>query len=318
MAITLISAPNNPSKWNAAHNDVYFNLIRRDVVITSCVDNGSGKALFYTSSSLSGWVANQSIYVNCGFYVGNFTILSVNSGNFTLNTSYIANSIGYANNDQAKENYYALVDIRVSNVSVGQYKVRPDKTGNVNVNIKSIITSLIDMTYNNDHGNNTYPDLDMSGGYSFYLSENWVGYSGAFAQFSTELYYANASMQWGEDYAPNMSNYAINSEEVTQAKFLTGFNELQYFDGFPFNLSFIFNTGFAGYNVEKIEDRILNGVVNNTEVTLTDDTGIGHTQQTEMIRFGNLSVDYVNIYLSMNDLFTQYYEDDFIDPNFIA
>lgn len=300
-------------KFNAAFNNVIHKYQRKDFIISSVADGGADSIICYHNSG--NIAVTGTVYANLGTYVGKYSVLEYGNNYIKLDTPYIGAGNGFINSDVLKENFYVDVKLLDGTTFLGSYKAKADYTGEVLINVKSVITSLINLDVPNDHSDLVFTDLETSGRYSLYYKEMYVGSNDSYSNNGEYYYYVNAAKQYGDDYGQNMADY--EPSRLQYGKFLTPFNELMYFDGYPFNLSFINSPNLGTNNIDKYEDRIYNDTVDNQNVNEVSDSGQGYTQQLEMVRYGNLDVDYINVYLRMNDINPIYVAYDYVDNDYV-
>lgn len=272
MAVTITTYPKKVidseavqvSRWMAAWNNIIYKLQRKDFVITSIAsDSGSPeKAVITVTGTLPSIDEGATVYVNSGAYVGNYTVLSSNTNTLTIDADYIGSSGGgYTNLFSTRPNYY--VEIAMLQKS-GTYSVYAtdnrvaDATGLITLDIASYVRSMLNMENESPYNERTYPDPNMSAIVNIKFKEFWEDYEGQFSSVdeSEDYYIANAAMQKLNTYGSNMGEQVpfppdLISPPIEQhkGKFLVDFVKPTYFEGYPFDMAFIYPKDFEDSDV---------------------------------------------------------------------
>lgn len=209
MSLTLTKQPskqitatggNFTSKWNAAHNPIWFDFIRKDYAIVD-IKNSSVPAGLMTAhvtgvipipaGSVGGYYqpVDEYMYVNTPNYKGTYKILSIQqlSGTSTVvfSSPYISDDLtgGYLNDLYNRKNY--KVDIQIIKVDlvtaaesiVDNRTFQPGPDGVVKINVESAVRSMMSFKYGQDYSATLYNDLDAACAFKVLAKEYWNGTS---------------------------------------------------------------------------------------------------------------------------------------------
>lgn len=281
------------SKWNALHHPIGFQYQRQDRAIQS--------SAFFTSSIITvqlygtvEGVVGDTVYFKSGANTGVGTIQAILYSGYTsiIRINYVASTTitqlgGYLNFNTARKNYNTITNILAVDefgayYVLGQSINKPDYTGLIKVDVSTYLKALVN--YFDTFGYNVmnWKDDTLGGRFNIVYSENWTGTGGDFSGVSTTAlyYYTNGTKQIQEIYGSNYGDFVPFKEYATddiRAKFLCDFEIPTYFQGFPFDLGFIYSESIATVPVlKKEEDLDANGdVVGSSSYTLDPTQALG-------------------------------------------
>lgn len=253
-----LTIDSNDSYWYAVHNPIILEFQRKDFEVGAIADDGSGnaKVTLVTPDAVKMALVEegQSIYIDAfgGFeYKGIFTVLDTDSSTYiTIDTPFIGNvtdAESFLNANDALVGYYVDVKINREDGTLLQLaRWVPIFDGSVTTDISGYVRRLaaIEDTHDYDPATVIERDLHLSTAITFFQRErfNGEGTAPAYNQIPTgeEIYWVNAAKQLGDLYGSNMAEYVPFPQTTGwNAKFLTLFNELIFFRGYPLEVALI-------------------------------------------------------------------------------
>jgi hypothetical protein len=250
----------NSSTWNAVGNPVVYKFQRKDFTFNQVNDNSGDLQLQFNSVNIaSSFTVGDIIYVKSDNNLYDL-FAEVKASTFstntlvTLETPYVNSAPGgYANNMTKRANYrlevnlYDLDDVLLTETFV----YSPTRKGYLLVNVSGMIRPellpVIEYT-------GPSPESDLTIFKAFYISykEVWTGSSNsATDDDSNPIRAVLASMQIPSATGGNMEDYATwaaGSPDRLQ-KFLTRFDKLTAWRGWPFFVGFIANEQFSDVGI---------------------------------------------------------------------
>lgn len=254
---TVPVATGNISKWNAAYNPIVINFQRKDFLVISITRASDSQIAVTLSTTL---LTNQyqlglndTLYLKTAKYEyqGKASSFSNVSGNgvFIIDKTYTEDdTTGFLNINGIKPGYYIDLIIQYGLDPVNPQFINPtfsqNSKGAVRADLSPFLQTLLDFKDNYNYTDASYTDLSQSASYQVKFRELWSGGNGQWFSAPYPLYVARAAMQLGEKNNGNMAQYvpfvdATNSYD--KAKFLTNFKQPVYWQGLPFEISFIYS-----------------------------------------------------------------------------
>jgi len=278
MSIDIISVPDRVvstdglsiSKWNSVHHPIKFGLQRKDFTAIMFMLTSDTLKSYLTVTASTVFTVGDTFYFETANSSGQATVTylsgtelraTVTSYSGTLPTTY--NPAHF--NTNTRLNYYAKVKVwGVNDASeyyeIGTSIVKPDSTGRVSVDVSSFLKSIVSYRNTFEYDQVNKIDSGLGGRYNITVSENWTGYEGTFTGLSETVlrYFVNSAKQIQDKFGSNMGEYVpflTYNDGDPKAKFLTEFEKPTYFQGFPFDLAFIYSENIYGFEVKKFEEK---------------------------------------------------------------
>ena len=252
MAITKLTDPSETiegleaSYYIAAHNPMRWTLQRKDFAISGWANNGGN--LQITISASAGMTAGDEVYLYSAtiYTPGVYAISTVDDPtHITLVLTWsAAGSDGYVNVDSVIPNYYLEVEITdASAVVLGIANFTPSSTGLVTVNISDWIRAQFSLDNDFAYDIINEEDLNIIQNFRLRWKEHWTGSSEAYSGYDDYYWGVDAARQLQAPYGGNMGWYVLMDGLV--ALFLSFFVKPTWFQGLPFDLSFIFSENIS-------------------------------------------------------------------------
>lgn len=211
MSLTLTKQPskqitatggNLTSKWNAAHNPIWFEFIRKDYPIVD-IKNSSVPAGLMTAhvtgvipipaGSVGGYYqpVDEYMYVNTPNYKGTYKILSIQqlpgTSTVVFSSPYISDDLtgGYMNDLMNRKNY--KVDAQIIKVDlitavetvIDTRSFQPGPDGVIKINVESAVRAMMSFKNGQDYSATLYNDLDAACAFKIATREIWNGNLGS-------------------------------------------------------------------------------------------------------------------------------------------
>jgi hypothetical protein len=276
--------------WNAGYNYNRFTFQRQDRVFSTVTDVGGFARFNFSTTPPSGTDVDTPIYVqsaNGTTYNVRGLVTAVVGNNIETDIPYVSSTSGFANyptiiKDWRVEiiidiwNGTSYVPINGQSVSstnpIAKFQNLPN--GDIIAELQNYLQSELIPDYN-------YNDTDknwLSDNYTRYrvrYRENYYGLTpGSYlvvqdGTVDADFWAVNAAMQLKQSLAPNLANYLVIDNGACNAKFLTPFTQPKWWDGYPFDLSFLWNLDDTGIGLIQIwYDENLN-IVDSTSIGFT-------------------------------------------------
>lgn len=244
--------------FNAAYNNVYIDLQRKDTTITAVANHFPNKFKL-TVADASIFSVNGTAYIELFddsvlVLSGNYNILEVNviSNFIVIDTAFFALTgvvSGFANTS-LRTNYKMLVRATIQGQSTTERGFHANTQGVARVYLKSLLTGQFDNSHDIDY---TEVNQRINGkDFEFYLSvkEEWFGYyTGFFSKLNTSYRAVKAIQQINSDLRLTDFEIYFNGVNKSDAKFLTAFVEPHMWIGKPFSVGCLF--GIRTANIER-------------------------------------------------------------------
>lgn len=268
------------SRWNCAFHPILFKFQRRDLMLSNCTEytgSGTGWQLEVTGDYTNEIEIGDRVYV---YNVSNIdTVTTVEdvwygSGITTIIIAFIPGSelsftYGFINLLDKRTGYYVELDIikkdKQTSIVDGYPQFRDNLKGIINANVQewiaSYLKSLRDNVYQAYSSTLVSDDYLGAGYYIKYREywnengyENWQWIKHEYSENNNEekFQYINAVKYVQDLYGQNAADWmglAIPGESIEKntGKFLTMFEMPTYFNGYPWDISFIYDW-YLAYN----------------------------------------------------------------------
>lgn len=294
-----ISSSGMKSRYHAAFNPIIYNLQRKDYNVLTVTKAGLSditartstltQILSYIYVTLSTPIGGSDevtvgdyFYLKCGQYDVVADVLEIVSPTtFKLNVAYKGNaSNGFINLNTSRVGYYleteVLVEQNGSYVVAGKIRSTPDTKGAIEFDPSEWVQDYVDLRnqYLYD-GTPNKAEKTSSGIFNLRYTETWQNEeaeaNSAIITDSTYQFYMGSVQQVRDTYGQNMALYVPFCSEPQTAdssnvKFLTDFEEPTMFEGYPFDVQFIFSDLIAGYEAtRRVREYDKNNVISVAE-----------------------------------------------------
>lgn len=240
-------------RWVAVHNPVYLEFQRKDYETTTAYASGGFLRLQF--SAPTGAQVGDRLYVNCpGAYVGLANVTGFSTNDIITDVAIAlapGTYPGYANNLTQRVNYFIelVIQNQSGTIDYATIQATPDTTGLVGVDISPALQSF---TSNADGVGVQLSDDRAADGnalikFRYKVRELWRPASGLvtqpFGTASANSYGVNGAFPIGHQKNGNYADYYPNTTDPKA--FITDFVRPKYFEGWPFDVAFVFPTDYA-------------------------------------------------------------------------
>lgn len=334
------------SRWTSAWQPVIFKMRRIDYSIDLFYANpgsGGGLAVDVTGDITPDLEVGNDLYLYYpGLYDGNYEILDFYvSGSPEVTTIILDAPVSSATYDAAgwlnitqRDSYF--VEIKVLEYSTGSpvevtadyAQFRPDATGRITADIQQWLQPLIRAIDEFDYLQTSVGDPNLGQPFNIQVREYWTsnGYTDWTDLVDTNLHYIiNGVKQAGQTYGQNFGEYvmfppdtASPPTEGSRGKFLTMFESPVYFDGYPFDLAFIYSDEYDadGRTMQRVEQNV---DVNGSELGITADLLLDYSGYVNRLTLrGGYTSDVAGVYVTLRTEGDGAYVDDgYVDPGYV-
>jgi hypothetical protein len=222
-------------------------------------------------NSTFGLKTNSLVYVNAPpFYDGAYKVISFNDTRIILDTPFLGTATGYANSDTAKPGYAIQLQLlNLVNNTWTEFKIvsrSPDPRGLCRIDVSKQLQQFIKRETGSDYTTKNKRDLGAGGKFGIRYREVYTGQSNlewsVFIPQNNVFYYLNAAFQNQHRFgslAAEHTLYAKVSAPFAQAEFLNPDVKLPYWDGYPFDLSFIMTDNIR-YRLIQARQEMVNSI----------------------------------------------------------
>ena len=242
------------SYWNAVKDTpLTISFLRQSLLITSIV-NAGGKILITPTAAPSAISIGDTIYINSGgVYIGFYTVTAVSFTKIACDEAFISETTGgYLDvTDYATDYRVALtISSKSNDIELSYYL---DTTGSLEVNINSILESLLNTKDEFNYEDVSVKDDNIAGYFTVSYQEVYTGSTETLQTIPQRFYY-NLAQRTLNEYS-NMFEYLVRSGGILPlAKFLnfgmpTVFLNEDGYIQYPFSIDILSQTGI----VQKIE-----------------------------------------------------------------
>ena len=275
------SVSGQPCFWNSTRQPFVFNIQRQDGVFFG-VNDASGFAQLVVASyidSASEVVVGSKIYLKDlnGIYEGLATVTAIPVTGvpyfaFTTDIPYTTFSIGGYFNLISRINYGITATITVEQngfTTIKTCKVSPDTKGNGILDISPYLNGSMSKVDNRTGFD--YLDKNVFCKVNVSLLESWRNSSELPLTVPFTYYGIDGVKAVGDQYGQNFADFVpqINNPP-SKGKFLTGFEQPIYFEGYPFDLAYIQPTDYNGVTCTFNRIGYVNNSVIDSDVTNLD------------------------------------------------
>jgi hypothetical protein len=273
MALTVTTYPHatvngETSRWNAVHHPITYTIQRRDQAVQIRYHDGT--------NTIINTIGNVNVSAVVGTYIQYFTpngqvytlqILAVTTNDMTVSGSLTGTVVGGYVNYLGRSGYYIETEVLHINESngtetLGRMKHVTDTIGNIEINVATWLKSKAIFPNSFEYDQINKAIFGEGGRYTLRFVEYYDGKGHISSDIFGVDFWTNSAKQVGDVHGSKMAEYVptIDDARPNKAKFLTVFETLTYFEGFPFSLSFIYSDNIANYDITREEERFdLNG-----------------------------------------------------------
>jgi len=255
--ITLINTPAyaeplDPTiicRWLATESPNNFRLVRKDWLVTGV--NASGFLKVISSVNYTGSNGND-IAVYClttdQMYVGKVTNIDVTLKVITTDILWVTGmNITYFQDNTLHGGYYFEGRLTVNEVIYPLTIIAsPDSFGYADLDVSGILRIVTSLGKVGDYTSRIIKEYTKSGKFNFEYRERWYGHEGSWEgdiitspmtspPMMNDWYYGECVRS--EEQGSNLHDFVASS--LNDAPFLNQFDQPVYFQGLPFDLSFI-------------------------------------------------------------------------------
>lgn len=241
------------ARWNAAFNPIFFTFQREDYEITAITSGSFGNIRLAINADLSNVQLGDYIYIKSAFYEGSYPVAQlVDAGHVDVSCHYTGvDTIGFANIDRLKPNYYIQMNITYVDPITGKtittpINAQPFSNGFCKIDLSDFCQSLLRAKDQSDYTLVNYRDMQLSASYQVSYAQIWDGNIVNFITISMPFYVIYAASQLQQTGGGNLKQYIPYLLGVQPAKWLTDFEMPVYAPGLPFDLGFIFSEYMVG------------------------------------------------------------------------
>lgn len=267
------------SKWLAAHSPVIVTAQRKDFAVAGTLESaGGGYVAILTSLDSSEITVGSYVYINSWAVVGVYEVLSrASTTNFVIDLAYSADTTGgYVNAISDRPNYRIYTSVQVYDPTASEYVdfdasiSRPFTNGVAKIDVTRFCKNAVNMTDAFSHSQVNEKDTNLSAKIKLTFTEIWDDSDKSGVE-GDELFLANAAMQIGHRFSSNMADFVPEPTGADKAKFLSASTKLRYYEGYPFDISFIYSELLTDESLKIYEDRYTaNSVVSSFDDDLAD------------------------------------------------
>lgn len=250
-------SPSNISKWNAAFNPIVVKFQRKDFNVVSVTRLSDTQILVELDTTLTFTQFQLAINDIMYFKTASYDFLGradahTTSGPhsiLTITEVYtVDDTVGYMNINGIKPGYYVECQIQYGLDPVHPQLINPQfspsQKGATRADLAPFLETLLDFKDNYNYTDASFSDTSISQSYQLSYREVWTGGNGLWFKAPYPLYVVRAAMQLGEPNNGNMAKF-VPFQAVTNASdkalFLTNFKSPIYWQGLPFEMSFIYS-----------------------------------------------------------------------------
>jgi len=307
------SGANILSEWWAAHNPLIVRVQRKDFAIASSQTHSAGaKTQVNITGSLPAMSAGDYIYIDvaaeipAGLYQLDANVTATDTF-FVINLAFTSDcGVGFVNLVTTYANYWIEAKYEKYDISTSTWssfgtitRHRADATGlskiDINVTLKNTVT-MQDDVFNHSGFVNVY-DTNISAICGVFFREVYNGITGAW-DGGSQVSLTDSAMQAGNSNGSNLKEFVPEGTGTTMANFVSDFDVPTYWEGLPFDLSFIYSSSLYSdvgvLTVRRVEDRasdddnITEDVIDTTQALL----------QNRMLLSGSFTTDRIKVYLA--------------------
>lgn len=363
MSVNIISRPQISltvpgvftSKWWAVHNPIVYHFARRDWEIEFIVEAVAPNMLIrlvpgsLITVPIESYIG-QSIYINSGQYNGTYTVInaySVIGTHYFIISGYISDSFGgYGNDLYGRASWYLEVFVYKYNLTthandeITSLRFSGDVAGIIKANIVRALKDSVQALNQNDYSQVAYLDVNAFVIFHIGYREMWQGSVGFIfpdeipdpnspidpSPFIPRRFFATNSVRQIQQYkGSNLAEYL--SGVIPKGKFISDFVKPAYFEGYPFDIAYLFSDMSVFY-------------LPNREIDKLDQTGsvVGHTSDlavpTPVVELDGLQcpgevritipggyasdVKSIKLWLDSGDPFvSEYVDDEYVDDEYV-
>ena len=247
-----VNALKNACIWNLQREDMSIVAIGRSLV--------SGAYAVVEVASIADLSEDMGIYIKSG----NYDVSGVITG--FLGTTFVITNIlwtedttgGFLN--YTKQNYEVQATLQYGNYAIYRsdvlIKAKPSPTGAIEINVSSLLRNLIEKEIDLSYSGVCEQDLSGCGYFWIRYREVWKNVERSYSEDKRPYQFNNAVLQPIREENNIMKEWdtayfkfpGLGATVVNLAKFLSVFEEPEYFAGYPFSISLYNN--ILGFDTE--------------------------------------------------------------------
>jgi hypothetical protein len=262
--ITLVSTPEYPEpldptiicRWLATESPNNFRLLRKDWIPNNSQDCGDGTLQVNFPDDLTGSSVGDDVAVHDAttnaMLIGKITYKAWSPGFLVwvvcIDVPFVVGmNVDYVNDNTVRGGYYFEGRLTVNNVLFPLTIIAsPDSFGYADLDVSGILRIVTSLGKVGDYTSRIIKEYTKSGNFSLEYRECWYGSSNTWEgdivtspitspPLCNTWYYGECVRS--EEQGSNLHDYVANS--LNDAPFLNQFDQPVYFQGLPFDLSFI-------------------------------------------------------------------------------
>lgn len=259
------------SRWTAVWHPVIFKAQRRDYAIADIQVNagsGGGMAVYVTGDATAEVEVGDFVYVfsNAAGYASSYEVLDVYTTGSPLQTVIVIDAPVITAASIDADSYVNItgrlayfVEVRILEYTTGSpveltdayARFQPDATGLVKMDLQAWLQTMLAAVDEFDYLQVSAADPNLGQPFNIQVREFWK--VNGFTDWSTVTddnlhYVVNAARQVGDELGQNMGQFVIFPPDQasppqagSRGGFLTMFEEPVYWEGYPFDLGFIYS-----------------------------------------------------------------------------
>jgi hypothetical protein len=248
MIVVLDNLYRQGSQWLSNNVPLTLKLIRQDWQVNTVqqVDADTIIIFFPLITDQSAWSADFPIGGKFWLKSGTLSFQGIITGRDVSNTPYILAAIpqgftgttgGYINSFERKNWHMVLRSVtRGVKVLDKRYSAAPDGTIDIDLRAHYQDFTNLEDPFDSLIPTNNVPDQNICNVALLSRSERYEGFTGSFIFTFITHYFVDNALQIGQPFDGNLVEYVAFDDT---RKFLNPSSELPFFEGYPFDLSFI-------------------------------------------------------------------------------
>ena len=257
------------SKWNAVHHPIEYTIQRTDQAVSIRFSNVLGQTFINTVGPIdtSAVIGTYIQYIEPNGTVHTLQILNTSPSSMEVSGSFSGTVAGGFVNYLSRQGYYLeteVLHIDESNtyISLGRMRHVTSNDATILINVATWLKSKATFPNSFEYDQINRAIYGEGGKYAVRFVEYYDGRAHIVGELFDVDWWTNSAKQVGDVHGSNMGEYVptIDGARPVQAKFITAFERLTYFEGFPFSLTFIYSDHIANNQITRKEERFdLNG-----------------------------------------------------------
>jgi hypothetical protein len=209
-----------------------------------------------------------------------------------------------------------------SDLLLASNSYRPFKVGTIDIDVTAFVRPYLYSNYSPDA--NSVNSIDVGGSLRFYIEYTEIKRNDPNTTFVSDkqnpIYAVHSANQVGDVNGSNLKEYVGIQEDITpKAKFLTEFETPVAFEGYPFYISFLFDSNLGGKELalQQVEKSGSLSVLEDNDYEL-DKSKINRVNHLKLQPITNNQTSFVTISLkSGNDAPDFYVDEGYVDEGYV-